>query len=312
MAVRTPLKLEAGELKEMSTTEIGAIIDQAMYLYGGAPSVTLSVANTGGTLGTISDTRFISGTALTSTTNFQPETSTSEPTIVTVNYTRMSDATSATTEPSDTANKAFPLYRDAAVGLRAMSVTDMYDTFINPAITKLANGADNPGTYKIHTATTLTGHTLVSATPVFVDTIADLAGMTSGEIGSSGTTQQDATTITNYYLFVTNQGSIQTYSAPMYVRSDGNIQQFDSTAFDVIMDGFIKNGAATGDGGLQLSYNLNGAGANKGSGMVDTRITSTTGDYQTRYVNTDDYRSQEFPAGTATAQTTTFLKITTI
>ena len=42
--------------------------------------------------------------------------------------------------------------------------------------------------------------------------------------------------------------------------------------------------------------------------MTDTRLNGT-GNYQTRYVNTNDYRAQEFPDGTSATISTTFLKV---
>ena len=45
-------------------------------------------------------------------------------------------------------------------------------------------------------------------------------------------------------------------------------------------------------------------GNSRGSGIADTRLDGS-GNYQTRFVNTDDYRAQEFPNGTA--QTITYL-----
>jgi hypothetical protein len=60
--------------------------------------------------------------------------------------------------------------------------------------------------------------------------------------------------------------------------------------------------------GSQVSYNINGAGNNQGTGMINT-ILNGGGNYQTRYVNTDDYRAQEFPNGTAQTISTYFLKI---
>ena len=43
--------------------------------------------------------------------------------------------------------------------------------------------------------------------------------------------------------------------------------------------------------------------------MADTRLTGGSGNYQTRYVNTNDYRAQEFPDGTPTTINSYFLKI---
>lgn len=57
MAVRVPLKYDSGHLKQMTTAEINAIIDQFVYQYSLSPSVALSVVSSGGSLGTITDTR---------------------------------------------------------------------------------------------------------------------------------------------------------------------------------------------------------------------------------------------------------------
>ena len=42
--------------------------------------------------------------------------------------------------------------------------------------------------------------------------------------------------------------------------------------------------------------------------MTDTRLDGS-GNYQTRFVNANDYRAQEFPNGTATTISTYFLRI---
>ena len=46
----------------------------------------------------------------------------------------------------------------------------------------------------------------------------------------------------------------------------------------------------------------------RGSGMVDTRLNGS-GNYQTRFVNANDYRAQGLPNGTLTTINTYFLKI---
>ena len=61
--------------------------------------------------------------------------------------------------------------------------------------------------------------------------------------------------------------------------------------------------------GSLIVYSVNGTGNNKGSGIVNTKLNGG-GNYQTRFVNADDYRAQEFPNGTATVVETWFLRIT--
>jgi hypothetical protein len=312
MTVRTPLKLDGSDLKEMSTADINSIIAQCMYQYSTDPSVDLTYVASGGGLGSIGDSRFISGAASQTTTGAWPENTTypdeattAEPTITTVNYARMTQTTENTRASVDTNSVAFPVYKTGD-DIHAMTLTDMYDTFVYPAIDLLVDGNDRPGTYRIHTATTLTGHTNISTTPVFTDSKADVAGMTAGEIGTSGTTQTDATNVTNYYLFRTD-GTAVTYPEPVFATTDGNLQAYTIANFDALLKNCTRH-VASEVVGSRIRYGFS-TGANRGSGMVDSRISSTTGTYTQREASADDYRAQEFPAGSATTQSTTFLKI---
>ena len=62
--------------------------------------------------------------------------------------------------------------------------------------------------------------------------------------------------------------------------------------------------------GYAISYSIgtSGSGNTRGSGIVDTRLNGT-GNYQTRFVNANDYRAQEFPNGTPTTINTYNLRI---
>ena len=73
MAVRSPLINDSGNVKEMSSTQVDEIVDQVVYQYSLNPSVALSVAGSGGNIGSISDTRLQAGAASTSTTAFPNE-----------------------------------------------------------------------------------------------------------------------------------------------------------------------------------------------------------------------------------------------
>lgn len=304
MAVRTPLKLDgSNNLIEMSSSDIDAIKNQVRYLYGTDPSVDLSQVASGGSLGTISDTRKSAGAYSTLTTRYPTESETAEPGTVTVNYSRINEATENTTETADTNNKAFPIYQSSG-NLYAMSLTDMYDTFIYPAIDTLTNGTDQPGTYRIHTSTSLSGHTLISSTPVFSDTRANTSAYTAGGIPEA---LDQPTTITNYYLFRTDAGSAVAYTVPMYIRSDNNLQQYTTASFDGILKNCVRH-VASEVVGSRIRYSLS-SGNNRGSGMSNT-ILNGSGNYQTRFVNDDDYRAQEFPDGTAVTANTYYLKIT--
>ena len=82
-----------------------------------------------------------------------------------------------------------------------MSQTDFLDTFIKPAITTMVNttatGADQAGTYTISTGTSLSDHTNISSTAIFLDTRANTGAYTASGLFE---TQDQPTTITSYYL----------------------------------------------------------------------------------------------------------------
>jgi hypothetical protein len=232
MAVRTPLKLDgSNNLIEMSTTDINNIKNQVRYLYGTDPSVDLSYVSSGGNLGTITDTRLQAGASTTDVTNFDTAAETPNVSTVTVNIARISSAQENTSETADTNSVAFPVFNNSG-NVQSMTLTDMYDTFIYPSIDTLTNGTDQPGTYRIHTATSLSDHTLISNSPVYSDTRANAGAYTAGGIGE---TQDQPTTITNYYLFRTNSGSAVSYTVPVFVRNaDKNLQQYSTAGFDAI------------------------------------------------------------------------------
>lgn len=303
MAVRTPLKLNGSDLQEMTSAEIDVIKDQVRYLYGTDPSVDLSQVASAGNLGTINDTRKTAGAYTTRVDRFATEAETAEPGTVTVSYAKINQATEDTTETADTNNKAFPIYQSGG-NLYAMTLTDMYDTFIYPAIDTLTNGTDQPGTYRIHTATSLAGHTLISATPVFSDTRANTGAYTAAGIPEA---VDQPTTITNFYLFRTDAGSASSYALPVFIRTDNDLQQYSTASFDSILKNCVRH-VASEVVGSRIRYSINGSGNNRGSGMTDT-ILNGSGDYQTLFVNTDDYRAQEFPNGTAVTANTYYLRI---
>ena len=322
MAVRKPLILDgSNNLIEMSTAQITAVKDRVRYLYGASPSVTLSRVASGGNLGNISDTRKISGTASVGTGNqntvddgaaeYPQESSTAEPGTLTVNYARITQTNANTTASVDTNLVAFPIYQNADNNIRAMSLTDVYDTFINPAIdTITGNSQPQPGTYYIHTGTSLSGYTAVSTSAVFSDTRADTGSFAAGNIGSAGTTQDFATTVTSYYLLAANNIAAPSMEQMLFIRnSDKNIEQYTQAEMDAWLQNCVRHTASEGTGtGTKITYNYT-TGTNLGSGMTDT-ILNGSGNYQTRFVGVDDYRAQEFPNGSAVTAATHRLKIT--
>ncbi len=308
MAVRAPLYLDSGNLKEMSTTMVNEIVDQIIYQYSTDPGVALSFVSTGGSLATINDTRLQAGAASTSTTAFPNEATTAEPSQITVAWDKI-DSTAANITPTADTGLLWPIYYTAAGHVQSMNLQDVKDTFLHPAIDLLSSGStttQQAGTYAIQSDTSMTGATLVSATPVFIDTRADTGAYTAGGITEA---LDQPTTITSYYLHRVN-GNDTTYTLPSFIRSDNDIQVYDETVFENLLQEWMRYTAASSTDGYKISYNIgtSGSGNTRGTGMADT-VLNGSGNYQTRYVNTDDYRAQEFPNGAVTTANTYYLRI---
>lgn len=305
MAVRKPLYYVSNNLREMSTSMVTEIVKQAVYQYSLNPGVSLSVVGSSGTLSAMSDTRLQAGAATTDATNFDTAGETPDVSTVTVNYAKITQSTASITPTTDT-GKTWPVYYTSAGAVRAMTLQDVKDTFLHPAIDLLTSGStttQQAGTYTISSSTSLAGATNVSATAVFTDTRADTSAYTAGGIGE---TQDQPTTITNFYLHKID-GSDTSYTTPMLIDGSNNIQTYPEATFESLMQEWVRYTAASSTDGYALSYSYS-TGSNRGSGMADTKLDGS-GNYQQRQVNTDDYRTQEFPDGTATIINTYYLKI---
>ena len=306
MAVRTPLKNDSGNLKQMTSTEVNNIVDQVIYQYSINPGVVLEVISSGGSLGTVSDTRLRAGVQSTSATSAPSEGTTAEPSVVTVSYSKVNETSTAVDAVTDTGT-LFPVFLDSSNNIQAMSMQDMLDTFMHPAIDLLTSGStttQQAGTYQVATSTSVAGNTLVSSTPIFLDTRADTSLYSAGSIPE---TQDQPKTITSFYLHRIN-GSDTSYTLPIYIAGDNHLQEYPETAFETMIQNLIRDVAKNSTNGYSINYTFGGSGASRGSGLVDTRLDGS-GNYQTRFVNADDYRAQEFPNGTAQTIGTTFLKI---
>ena len=304
MAARRPLILDGdNNLIEMTDAQILEVKDRCRYLYGTDPSVTLSVVGSGGSLGTLSDTRKKSGPSATSVSSYP---STSDPVTVTVNYAKSSESTADTDATADTNNKAFPIYQSGG-DIYAMTLTDIRDTFIFDAIDTLTGSVGQPGIYRVHTSTSLSGYTNVSGTPIFSDTRANTGSYSASSIGTSGTFQDHPTTVTNYYLMRADSGSAPSMGTMLFIRSDNDLQQYTQANIDTILKNEIRH-CASEVSGTRIRYNYNGSGTTLGSGMANT-ILNGSGNRQTRFVNSNDYRAQEFPNGSAVTASTSYLKV---
>ena len=316
MTVRAPLKyVDVNTLTEMSTAEVLLWVNHICYLYGGSPSVTLTV-DTGSAqnLQAMSDTRLQAGAGQTHVSAFVAEGSTAEPSVVTVTYDRVAQ-TYASISPTADTGTTWPVYWDtSSQSIIAMPIADIKDTFLHPAIDKLITASESDttaGTFTVTTsATAATGYTNISTNAIFTDTRADTSAYAASGIPE---TLDQPTTITNYFLHRRNQGSdgFGSLATPLIIADSG--QTLTAQTTEGVIEGlfleWIRETASESGDGYQIVYSVGTSGGNtRGTGMVDTRLNGA-GNYQTRQVS-DDYRSQEFPNGSAATITTYNLRIT--
>jgi hypothetical protein len=395
MAIREPVYFEAGtgSIRKFSSEQIDQIISECVYQYSLSPSVTLSVADSTGTpLAAMTDSRYIAGASSTDVAAFPTEATTAEPSIISPVFQRINQQV-ATVTPVTSTTTLWPAYFTSGENLQAMTLQDVKDTFLHPAIDLLTSASTSStnqgGTYTISSSDSLADHTLVSATPVFQDTRADIFGFesvtysgivqnsTSGS-GSgatftirrnvftgvydivktaNGTSYAQTNTLTingsqlggtdgthniiitvlttaagggvdtftssgagvtgdlisipepvdqplvinSYYLHRRNGAGSNSYTAPVFLKANGDVQVYSTANFSSYISDWIRYTAASSTEGYKITYNINGSGNNRGTSMVNTRFDdSTGGNYRTfQAAGSDDYRAQEIPNSTA-------------
>lgn len=307
MAVRRPLYVtSAGNLREMSSTQIGNVQSMVAYQHGLNPAVTLSVIsnNTGSHIGQISDTRLIAGTTATNASAFPdpPNTSTK-----TINYKRVRQTVASVSAPTLPTGFTRPLYWTGSA-MRVMSDQDFLDTFILPAATALGeatNNAAQAGTYTVNTSDTVTNRTLVSSTPIFTDTRADAALYNTVD-----ETRDQPKDINDYYLHIRDPGpTVPTYQIPIgQLSANGKFKEYSQSDFNSLLQAYIRY-ATTNISGYQISYTIGetGSGNIRGSGMNDTKLNSQV--TRENEASSNDYRAQDVPAGSSVVQSTYYLRI---
>jgi hypothetical protein len=310
MAIRTPLyyNTSTGNLQNLTTAEINEIVNHVAYRWTINPTISLSVTNNSSSnLSAMQDTRWSAGTVSNSNRAFIGEATTQEPQLVTVTYQKILQTISSISIPTQTLTD-WPAYFTSGGNIQAMSLQDMKDTFFHPAIDIITSASTTSSltanTYTISSSSSISNHTLVSATPVYVDTRTDLTLYSAAGIPEA---LDQPITINNYYLHNRNTGSDPGYTkTPVFIKSDGNIQIYDNTAFTNKLTDWIKYLTVNSADGYRIRYDINGVGNVRGSTMVNSIVGLTNlGNYQTLQVG-DDYRSQEFPADVPVATANTY------
>ena len=307
MTARRPLYQSSGDLFEMTDGEITQWRTIAQFGYAANPTAVLTVvANSGALIDGMSDTRLQAGSASQAAAAFVAETSTAEPSTVTVAFDKINLAYTASGSISKTADSgtSYPVYYDSSAGaVRAMNLTDFLDTFIHPQIDNMIAATESDataGTYTINTATSLGGYTEVSGanTAVFIDTRADTSAYSAAGIPE---TLDQPTTVTNYYLQRRNLSDPgDADRTPLFINGSNDLQEFNQDDVDSLLAGWLRFTAAHSTDGFKVTYSVgtSGSGNVRGSTMTDTKLDGS-GNYQTLQAGVDDYRSQEFPNGSA-------------
>jgi len=225
MAVRSPLYYtDSGNFQEFSVAELNDIYSAVKRQFLASPSVTLTVVNSGGSLGNISETQVIASPARVNNSAFGNNTATlGNISTGTVQYSRI---TQTLNPPASGFNVngfktgAFgtnpPIYMNDSGNFQPMNDSDFLDTFIKPAIQSFASAASDPLYQIALNAATPAGYNRVSNTPVYTDNNADISAYGTGALPEART---QSTVINNYYLVqkaqsgVTNQRTDVTYQA---------------------------------------------------------------------------------------------------
>jgi len=298
MAIRTPLKIDSTNLKEMSSTDTGNIISRMVYLYMTDPSVTLSYVANSGSLASMDDTRTQASAATSHASSFQTAGAVAT---ITVTHDKIDEATASLSAPADTNNIRFPVYNDSG-NVKAMTLTDMYDSFVSLATNGASTLIPAAQPYKIHTSTTPpSGYTIVSSNPIFWDTQADISEYTAAGIAE---TRDQPETVTNYYLHKSN-GTAVTAPTPMYIDSNQNLKEYTAAEFDAVLKEVIRYTSVNLTSN-KLRFYIGGSGTTCGTGIVNKKYNGDSGQQQLQVG--DDYRTQRFPAGTSVAVNTYYLK----
>jgi hypothetical protein len=189
-------------------------------------------------------------------------------------------------------------------------------------------GDNQQGTYKIGTGAE-SGFTQVGTRAVFQDLRYDTDGgyiLTPGDqIGEDGWGADDLlpVIVNSYFLYQRNAVSVGEFSEdgtevgvkiPCYAAADGSVQTYTLEEFQNMLS-YELNLVIRTVNGYKITYEITdstytGDGLRRGTGMADTYLAGASEDgYQTRFVNQDDYRSQEFPNGVTQTRETYYLRI---
>lgn len=335
MTVRLPLLTQDDEaIKEWSNADRDQVHKRIAYCYANSPSVFLNVVNSGGNLtpADMNDTRLRSGPAHVTTGNqdtvddgdaeYVQQSDTGDPESLTeTTYDKISQIRTnpglnwgQTSYPGnfETGPGPKPVYyegrttgnpgTDGGYSIREMSFQDVLDTFIDPVVNYIHNGTTSDfagGSFFISSAVSETNS--MNLGMVFQDTNADPTSFDAAQIGTDGTYQQGTTNVNTTYYLYKNMGVEETYRLPLVIDYTSNgvnnpagLREMTQAEFQAFFCPLIRQQIYNGTGNT-LNYNIDGSGVAHGTSITNTELDGAS--WNTRFVGTDDYRSQEFPDG---------------
>ena len=140
MAVVRPVYLNSGNIQAMDDTMFDLLKSVFKYQFQQANPIALSVVSSGGSLGSITDTRMVAGASNTRTDRFSTEAETADITQTSVVYTRIAQNVAAAPTLGTDNGKRYFVYIDDTNNLKAMTHQDMLDSIIRPVILELTTG----------------------------------------------------------------------------------------------------------------------------------------------------------------------------
>ena len=327
--VVSPRTDSSGFFRELTDAELlewqTAMIDH----YAANPTSTLSVVSNSGTISpTMTDTRLQAGAAKTGSdgfvASFPNSSQTDDVTTVTVNFDKVSGAFDTSNTGTADTGYNYPLFFSGegnSGSIQPMNLQDLVDSLIEPTIDLMVAATESDttaGTFTIDTNSSKTGYTEVSGsgTAIFVDTRADTSAFTASGIPE---TLDQSTNVNSYYLHRRNAGSTvpstkllfldNEYADPTNTK-DFDIRQYSIAEATTLLGTWLQVYAAE-VAGYKITYSIttDGSGGNaRGSSMVDTKLNSSV--FSTTLQNVNDYRAQEFPAGSPATINTYTLRVT--
>ena len=340
MTVRAPLYMLApvGEpfkqIYPFAATGVDAINDLAGFAFAINPNPRIEIGGTNGDLVAgqpFVDTWWSAGAGTTDVTNYDTAAETPDVFKVTDNYNNVRVVYDAVTLPTgDTNNTQYPLYLYSPAGpvgddwvdagFRAMSVQDFVDTFVLPVLDSFGGGGttlQKSGTYYMTTSAAPANATIIGTAAL--NQRANPAAYAAASIPETPTQNN---TVTTYRIAKVDYPSTASdlwegaaapllYDLPLYFDAGTeSIKQHTPATWAALLNPFLRFYLGGGSSAHTISYNIDGSdGVTSGTIYTDTGITTAGSTYNTRFVNANDYRTQEFPTGTATVQSTKAFKI---